>query len=93
MINMSDYNLITFNYHKYMTAETNEEKLNILMDFISTTDENFADFFFGSDYDNIFYMNQYDINDYMDNNLDDFNNCWKILIRNFTDEYENDSEV
>lgn len=82
---MSDYDIILYNYKKWNQADTTEEKLNILLNFITTTEDVYIDYFFGAkSLDDIFYMNQYDINDFMDINMDALNDSWHNLIRNYT---------
>ena len=82
---MSDYDIILYNYKKWNQADTTEEKLNILLNFIATTEDVYIDYFFGAkSLDDIFYMNQYDINDFMDINIDGLNDSWHNLIRNYT---------
>ena len=82
---MSDYDIILYNYKKWNQADTTEEKLNILPNFIATTEDIYIDYFFGAkSLDDIFYMNQYDINDFMDINIDALNDSWHNLIKNYT---------
>lgn len=82
---MSDYDIILYNYKKWNQADTTEEKLNILLNFIATTEDIYIDYFFGAkSLDDIFYMNQYDINDFMDINIDALNDSWHNLIKNYT---------
>lgn len=82
---MSDYDIILYNYKKWNQADTTEEKLNILLNFITTTEDIYIDYFFGAkSLDDIFYMNQYDINDFMDINIDTLNDSWHNLIKNYT---------
>ena len=80
-----DYDLILYNYHKYNQANTYEEKLNILLNFLTITDDIYIDYFFGpKTLDDIFFMNQYDIQDFMAIYYDDINLAWNNLIRNYT---------
>ena len=87
-----DYDLICFTYDKYINADTNEEKLNILINFLTITDDIYTEHFFGpKTLDDIFFMNQYDIQDFMNLYSDDINQAWNNLIRNYnyTDDNNN----
>lgn len=78
---MSDLDLKRYFYEKWIDADTYEEKFQILVDFVSATDERFAEHFFGGEYDDIFYFSPYDIEDYMEQNYKELDDCWKLLIK------------
>ena len=83
-----DYDLILYAYDKYIHADTNEEKLNILINFLTITDDIYIEHFLGpKTLDDIFFMNQYDIQDFMNLYSDDINQAWNNLIRNYN--YDN----
>lgn len=84
---MSDY--VIYYYNKYRKAETNEEKLNILIDFIMTTKKNeeFSEFF-GIDLDVVEFFDKFDIEDFMENNADELLQLWKCLLKNYDIEDE-----
>lgn len=79
-----DYDLIGYAYHKYINADTYEEQLNILINFLAITDDIYTEHFLGpKTLDDIFFMNQYDIQDFMNLYSDDINQAWNNLIRNY----------
>ena len=87
-----DYDLIIYNYHKYIQAFSYEEKLNILINFLTITDDIYIDYFFGpKTLDDIIFMNQYDIQDFMATNHDDIEQAWHNLIRNYIIEGDDDN--
>lgn len=87
-----DYDLILYAYHKYIQADTYEEKLNILINFLTITDDIYIDYFFGpKTLDDIIFMNQYDIQDFMATNYNDIEQAWHNLIRNYIIEGDDDN--
>lgn len=87
-----DYDLILYAYHKYIQADTYEEKLNILINFLTITDDTYIDYFFGpKTLDDIIFMNQYDIQDFMATYHDDIEQAWHNLIRNYIIEGDDDN--
>lgn len=81
---MSEYNLLLYYYNKWKKAETNEERMNILVDYIMTTKKNeeYSNFF-GIDFDLVDYMDKYEIEDFMEERYDELEKLWKHLIRNY----------
>ena len=87
-----DYDLILYAYHKYIQADTYEEKLKILINFLTITDDIYIDYFFGpKTLDDIIFMNQYDIQDFMATNYNDIEQAWHNLIRNYIIEGDDDN--
>lgn len=87
-----DYDLIGYAYHKYIQALSDEEKLNILLNFLTTTDDLYTEYFFGpKNLDDIFFMNQYDIQDFMNQYSEDINQAWHNLIRNYNNNDDNNN--
>ena len=86
---MSDLDLKRYFYNKWLDVDTNEEKFQILIDFVTATDELFAEHFFGEEYDDIWYFDKFDIEDYMEQNYEELDDLWKVLIK-YDEENEND---
>ena len=87
---MSDLDLKRYFYEKWSEADIYEEKFQILMDFVTATDERFAEHFFGLEYDDIYYFDKFDIEDYMEQNYEYLEDLWKVLIK--YDEDNDDEE-
>ena len=86
---MSELDLKRYFYNKWLDVDTNEEKFTVLVDFVMSTDEVYADHFFGSEWDDIYYMDVYDIEDFMEENYEELDNLWKALIK-YDEENEDD---
>lgn len=82
------FNLLTYYYHKYSTAESNEERFDVLIDFLTNTQDKYTEYF-NINLDEAEFWNQYNINDYFFTNEDDIRNCWHNLIRNYQTEDDN----
>ena len=86
---MSELDLKRYFYNKWLDVDTNEEKFTVLVDFVMSTDEVYADHFFGSEWDDIYYMDVYDIEDFMEENYEELDDLWKALIK-YDEENEDD---
>ena len=86
---MSELDLKRYFYNKWIDADSYEEKFQILIDFVQSTDEVFAEHFFGLEYDDIYYFDVYEISDYMEENYEELDNLWKALIK-YDEENEDD---
>lgn len=86
---MSELDLKRYFYNKWLDADGYEEKFQILMDFVTATDERFAEHFFGHHFDDVWYFDKYDIEDYMEQNYEELDSLWKVLIK-YDDENEDD---
>lgn len=83
---MSEYSLLVYYYNKWRTSETNEEKLNVLVDYIMTTkNEDYIEYF-GIDLEEIDYFDKYEIEDFMECNVDELEELWKHLLRNYIED-------
>ena len=88
---MSDLDLKRYFYNKWIDADGYEEKFQILIDFVQSTDEVFAEHFFGLEYDDIYYFDEFDIQDFMEQNYEELDSLWKALIK-YDKENEEDDE-
>lgn len=81
---MSEYNLLLYFYNKWRKSETNEEKMNVVVDYIMSTKKNeeYSEYF-GIDLSEIDFMDKYDIEDYMETKVEELDELWKHLIRNY----------
>jgi enolase len=81
---MSEYNLLLYFYNKWRKSETNEEKLNVVVDYIMSTKKNeeYSEYF-GIDLSEIDFMDKYDIEDYMEARVEELDELLKHLIRNY----------
>lgn len=81
---MSEYNLLLYFYNKWRKSETNEEKMNVVVDYIMSTKKNeeYGEYF-GIDLSAIDFMDKYDIEDYMETRVEELDELWKHLIRNY----------
>lgn len=81
---MSEYNLLLYFYNKWRKSETNEEKMNVVVDYIMSTKKNeeYSEYF-GIDLSEIDFMDKYDIEDYMETRVEELDELWKHLIRNY----------
>ena len=86
---MSDYNLLVYYYTKWQNAETNEGMLNVLVDYIMSTNKNeeYSDYF-GVDLEAIDFFDKYDIEDFMEENVQELEQLWKSLIKRYIDDNE-----
>lgn len=78
---MSLFDMKRYFYKKWQESEILEEKFQILIDFVMATDEQFAEHFFGHHFDEVWYMDKYDIEDYMLENVLDLDALWILLIK------------
>ena len=78
---MSELDLKLYYFSKWLRADNLEEKFQILVDFVTTTDEKFAEHFFGEHFEDIWYMDKYDIEDYMLENAEELQELWLVLIK------------
>jgi hypothetical protein len=81
---MSEYNLLLYFYNKWRKSETNEEKLNVVVDYIMSTKKNeeYSEYF-GIDLSEIDFMDKYDIEDFMETKVEELDELFKHLIRNY----------
>lgn len=86
---MSELDLKRYFYNKWLDVDSYEEKFTVLVDFVMSTDEVYADHFFGSEWDDIYYMDVYDIEDFMEENYEELDDLWKALIK-YDEENEDD---
>ena len=81
--------LLTYYYQKYQKADSNEERFDILLQFLSNDTFSNLTEYFQLDINEIEFWNQYNINDFFFTNEDDIEQCWHHLMKNYSNDDSN----